>query len=241
MPEKICSRNYGESLLTDHAAHYEREITDHSFRELEDLAVWAKHRGPDLWVIGGWAAWHYHQGLGSRDIDVIFAEPTTIDKFLYEYYKEHGFQPYGGLLSKQYRKPLHVEGKQVYIDIDAASFNDSRPFKKDPTKNLPYSLVKEYCKPWNLGRASIFVPIPELLLLQKLKAHQDRTWDLRHKAIHPLDIAHLRGKIWKDEQDIINLAPTVADWSRVWRIAEDHQCRVIVEEPLHEILRQQER
>lgn len=78
----------GGSRLTDQAnpsEDYRKEVTDLSYRELQDLALWSKYRGPELFVIGGWAAWHHHQGLGSRDIDVIFQDRHVIDRFLYDY------------------------------------------------------------------------------------------------------------------------------------------------------------
>lgn len=51
---------------------------------------------------------------------------------------------------------------------------------------------------WDVGPATVRVPVPELLILQKVKAWRDRSWDLEHVAVSPLDVAHLRSKLWKD-------------------------------------------
>ena len=197
------------------ASDYAAEITEPSYLELQDLAMWSKHRGPYLYVIGGWACWHYHQGLGSRDIDVILHDAQSVTKFMYDYYKEHGFQTYGGLLSKRYRKPLKVGGNTVYIDIDAASFEDSQPFKEDQAKTLSYSLLADNHIQWDLGSASVFVPTPELLLLQKIKAYRDRSWDLRFKATNAVDVAWLRGKLWKDAYDIRRISGESISWNKL--------------------------
>ncbi len=221
--------------MNDPAADYASEVTNLSYRELQNLALWASHRGPDLYLIGGWAAWHYHGGLGSRDIDVIFQDRNVIDRFLYEYYKENGFIAYGGLLAKRYRKPVEMNRQTVYIEIDAASFDDGQPFKEDETKHLPFALVHEHNVRWDLGHGSVRVPTPELLLLQKVKAHRDRSWDHQYRATSPIDIAYLRSKIWKDGRDILGIAPFVRDWRMVWHIAAEHECADLVKATLDAI------
>ena len=211
------------------ASQYREEITSPSFTELRSLAFWAKMKGPEFYLIGGWAAWRLHGGLGSRDIDVVFPDEAILDMFLTQYYKVNGYEQYGGFASRRYRKRVIVRSEPVFVYIDAASFDDSPPFKGNADANLPFALLKEHSVVWDLGDATVRIPIPELLLLQKVKAFLDRNWDLDHLAIGPVDSAYLRSKIQKDTYDIHGIANVISDWELVRAIAETNGCWEIVE------------
>lgn len=210
--------------------HYDEEITSHSYKELETLALWAKHKGPIFYLIGGWAAWRYHRGLGSRDIDVIFPDTQILDSFLQQHYKANGFENHGGLLSKRYRKRVDLEDRTFLIQIDAAGLDHGPPFKEDPNRTIPYTELEEHSVEWTLGTGTTRIPTPELLILQKTKAWRDRRWDLEHEATNPVDIQYLRGKIWKDAYDIRSLEPIVEDWATVWEIAQTHECTDLIQD-----------
>lgn len=212
---------------------YDDEVTSHSYKELEHLALWAKHKGPLFYLIGGWAAWHYHGGLGSRDIDVIFPDASILNNFLQLYYKANGYENHGGLLTKQYRKPVTVGDKTFLIQIDAAGLHQGSPFKEDEGRNIPYSELENHSRPWDLGRATVRIPTPELLILQKVKAWRDRRWDREHEAVNPVDIQYLQGKIWKDAYDIRSLEPVVDDWPILWEITERNGCTDLVQDAFH--------
>ncbi|MBI4393539.1 MAG: hypothetical protein HY556_07060 [Euryarchaeota archaeon] len=211
-------------------AEYVAEVTTESYKELKNLALWAKSMGPEFCVIGGWAAWQYHRGLGSRDIDVIFLDWRMLDAMLRVYYERNAYETYGGLLSKRRRKRVVVGGKTVFIEIDAASVTDRVPFKEDRNRSIPYAEVQKHSVEWDVGPASVRIPVPELLILQKTKAWRDRTWDLEHTAVEAIDVQHLRGKIWKDEYDIRAIAKRVTDPGRMWEIAERNKCRDLIED-----------
>lgn len=214
---------------------YVAEVTSHSFQELENLALEARQRGPMFYLIGGWAAWHYHQGLGSRDIDVIFPHRQILDRFLQTYYKKHDYKNVGGLLNKRYRRPVDVGDRTVRLQIDAAAIDQGPPFKEDEDRNIPYTELEDHHRTWELETAAVRVPTPELLILQKVKAWRDRRWELDHEAVAAEDVQRLQGKIWKDEYDIRNLAPEVGDWSQVWAITDRHDCTDLVEEAFREL------
>lgn len=203
---------------------YAEEITDKSYEELKNLAFWGKMRGPEFFVIGGWAAWKYHSGLGSRDIDVVFRDRWMLELFLGVYYKENGYEQYGGPFNVRYRKSIRTEEREVLVEIDAASISEGPPFKEDRGKNIPFTLLNDYSSVWDLGSAMVHVPTPELLILQKTKAHRDRTWDLNHSVISSIDAARLRSKILKDQYDIRKIAAAVKNWEAVWTIAENCRC-----------------
>ncbi len=72
---------------------YAREITDETFKELVDFVQWYNRVvGHEPLIVGGWAAWAYHHGLGSKDIDVVFPGAATKHATLFDYFKSHGFK-----------------------------------------------------------------------------------------------------------------------------------------------------
>ena len=202
--------------------NYSEELTRESYKELQRLAFWSNRMGPEFYLIGGWAAWYYHRGLGSRDIDVVFPDSGLLDSFLQTYYKQNGYECVMGLLSKRFRKRVKVGSRTVFVEIDAASMDEGPPLKEDPSKSIPFSALKAFHGEWQIGPAAVKIPLPELLILMKVKAHRDRSWALDHEAIAPVEIAYLRGKIWKDEVDIRNLTPQINKWSEVWKIARKY-------------------
>lgn len=209
---------------------YAEEVTNSSYKELEILAFWALGHGPQLFVIGGWAAWHYHRGLGSRDIDVIFLDKGVLSRFLGAYYAANGYEAYGGLLNRRYRKRLSVNGRDVFVEIDAASIEEGPPFHEDRNRTIPYTELENHHVDWRVGPETVRIPTPELLLLQKVKALRDRSWDLDHAALGGVEVAFLQSKIWKDKYDILNLAPFIRHWGTVWDICDKHHCRNLVAE-----------
>lgn len=179
--------------------------------------------------------WRYHGGLGSRDIDVIFPDRHILDNFLQLYYKANDYENHGGLLSKQYRKPVRVGDQTFLIQIDAAGLDQSPAFKEDETRNIPFTELENHSVPWELDTATVQIPTPELLFLQKVKAWRDRRWDLDHTAVNPVDIQYLQGKIWKDAYDIRNLRHTVERWDVIWEITERNACTDLTVEALESL------
>jgi hypothetical protein len=76
------------------------------------------------------------------------------------------------------------------------------------------------------------MPTPELLLLQKVKAHRDRSWDLARTLVDPSRAAYLRGKVAKDVYDIRGIAGHVDDWDLVASIGDEHSCRHLIADTL---------
>ena len=215
-----------DSPLDELGSEYPSELTTRSFEELKSLAFYGKSMGPEFFVIGGWAAWRYHSGFGSRDIDVVFHDHQIMDPFLAKYYKMNDYEPYGGPFETRYRKRI---GDGMFVQIDAASFADGQPFKEDRRRNLPFGLLMNHNDIWNLGESVVRIPKPELLILQKVKAHRDRSWELS-RTTAPIQSDWLRGKIRKDEYDIRSIAPFITDWNSVRVILEDCDCRDLVED-----------
>jgi hypothetical protein len=220
------------SYLTE---EYSREITGISYKEIERLAIWARMRGPQFYLIGGWAAWSYHRGLGSKDIDVVFLNQSLLEPFLMEFYRENGYERMPGLIESSYRKPVQVGSRTLYIEIDAAQIDRGQPFHENRALNLPYSLLQQHHQTWRAGQEEVLRPTVELLLLQKVKALRDRSWDLDHSSPDAARTQYLRGKIQKDIYDIQNLSTHLADWQVVTQIADSHGCRDIVSDSLRHL------
>jgi hypothetical protein len=214
----------------DWEGEYEKEVTEESFKELTRLSDWSRQQGSSLYLIGGWASYHYHRGLGSRDIDVVFGDRGVFGQFLADYYRAQGYTPAGGVWERRFRKVLAAGGRSVRIEIDAAHLDDSPPFKEDKERSLPFQLLEDQHRTWTVGTAEVLIPTPELLILQKAKTWRDRRWDLDHAAVAPLDLAAVQGKMRKDEYDIRNLVPHVTSWETTWAITDRCKCRRLIAE-----------
>ena len=176
MPRKTSSLTCGVSVLDRGTGRgeprseldlaYSDEATQPNLRELERLALWARGRGVKFYLIGGWAAWRYHQGLGSRDFDVIFPNPAILDAFLKEYYQQNGYQREGQFFDGASRKRVETAGRMVYIEIAAAQMGQGPPFREDETLNLPYTFLEDHYARWVVGQEEVLLPAPELLILQ---------------------------------------------------------------------------
>lgn len=216
-------------------SEYAKELTEESYREIARLALWSKMRGPRFYLIGGWAAWRYHRGLGSKDIDIVFPGTSLLEPFLRDYYRRNGYERQPGLIESSYRKPVTVGSRTFYIEIDAAPIDKGPPFHEDGTLNLPYTLLLKHHKSWIVGGEEVLTPTVELLLLQKVKAHRDRSWDLAHLHPEVARASYLGSKIRKDAYDIRNLAPHVREWGTVGSIAKAHSCVPLVEQTLKHV------
>lgn len=218
---------------SDLREEYSEEVTQESYREIERLAPWARARGPRFFLIGGWAAWHYHRGLGSRDIDIVLPHQWILERFLEEYYRENGYVADGGPFARSYRKPVQVGDRTEYIEIDAAQIDQGPPFKEDQQVKLPYTLLEDNCGAWTIGKEAVLVPTPELLLLQKVKAYRDRSWELSHRLLSPVESQFLRGKVRKDAYDIGLVGLHVTDWTKVAKLATRYSCKDRIAETLN--------
>lgn len=216
---------------------YDEKITDFSYEELKRIAFWSRIKGPEFFLIGGWAAWHYHRGAGSGDIDIIFSDRSIMECFLPIYYRENGYTEVHGPMGieRRFEKRISNVEMEIVIDIDATCMSDGQPFKEDGGKNIPYTELSGHFKQWNLGEEAVRIPNPELLLLQKIKAHRDRKWEFDNQIIDAVRSEYLKSKIWKDEYDIHRLVPHLEDVDTLWKIADKHKCRDLIEDTLRNL------
>jgi hypothetical protein len=194
-----------------------KPIHDESYSELNELLKWFAHFGPIPILIGGWAVYLYNSYLGSIDIDIVgeSLEGSFAD-VVEQYERAHGYEflskdPLG--LEIVSRKPV-VRGGRVlgHMEIDACTVEDPGPsrFNEDESKRLPYSLclIDQYRHQVELSADSkCYLPCKSLLLLYKLKAARDRSYDLRiGQATLPAErVDFLKSKLTKDLADIVAL------------------------------------
>lgn len=192
-------------------------LIEESYSELVSLLKWFSLFGPIPTIIGGWAVYLYNSYFGSIDIDIVGPSHHGLFMDLIERYERtHGYE----FIAKNQlglevtsRKPVIRNGKVIgYMEIDACTFEDPKPssFHEDPDKQLPYSLTaeKQYCRKVKLNEDAIcYIPSKPLLLLYKIKAVRDRTYDLKTKraVTETAEIEKLRGKITKDRADLLAL------------------------------------
>jgi len=191
-------------------------VARHSHRELLDLLLWFHHQGPTPILIGGWAVYLYNSYTGSVDIDLVGPSMGGLfDATLESFERERGYQPvaYGPMgLETSFRRPIIESGElHGYMEIDACTYeHDTRSFKENPLKELPYELCsrKGMTTQVTLDRnCEALIPVKPLLFLYKIKALRDRQYDLREKeAVLGYErAAWLRSKIVKDGSDLISL------------------------------------
>ncbi|MBU0662284.1 MAG: hypothetical protein ABH854_05905 [Candidatus Diapherotrites archaeon] len=125
---------------------YCEEITKKSFRELRGIAKWLNIHGHSPIVIGGWAAYYYSKGLGSRDIDLVLPEGAL--PVLKEYCRSHDYEintaPRTRIL---FSKKIGGES----IDLDVFTFSHRNRLAKNPRIEIPWNLAKNNSKEWKLG------------------------------------------------------------------------------------------
>jgi len=178
---------------------YEDEITDASFKELKRFIEWMNRRGTYPTVIGGWAVYAYEGGIGSRDIDVVMPDLSSInyiledDYFVYNHYQtvKQGFVPV------YYRKIVETTNGPADIHFDVFNGEQKREDSENLGIILDWSWTLQFQTQINIEDLQIYVPKRELLIILKIIAALGRTEDLKIKRDFRLD-----SKIWKDYRDV---------------------------------------
>jgi len=193
---------------------YSQGITDPSLKELEELAGWYNEKlGNYPVIVGGWAAYIYSKGLGSKDIDIVFPNAASMHQTLSAYFQSHGYKEkhmghFG--FDKEIVKTVKSGGREVEIIIDAVSSDRTITFEGSKAR-LPWGWAAKHSVEKKVGSAAIIIPTAELLLTYKLGAVFGRNISLRTG----LDFEYYRSKIWKDIYDIAGLSRLEIDEKKV--------------------------
>lgn len=186
---------------------YAPEITEETRKELVEFIQWYNHVfGHEPLIVGGWAAWAYHHGLGSKDIDVVFPGAATKQVTLSAYFKSNGFVEnrdvdFFDFEFSKTRKAL--DGRSVDIVVDAVSM-DRNVQVSGTNLVLPWKWAEKHKQRHAFGKkADAYIVKPELLLVYKIGAligrnHYLRTADIRRQS-------HYQSKLWKDARDVLGL------------------------------------
>ncbi len=184
---------------------YDKAITDASLDELVNFAKWMNERvGHTPVIVGGWAAYAYVNGFGSKDIDVIFPNEAVMSKVLADYFHREGYaERRRDFFQKEYYKEVMVKGQKIEIIIDAAS--GKRIIEVSGTDaRIPWAWAEKHSVKHKLKGVEIYVPEIELLLTYKMGAILGRS-NLLGGAMGER-AAYLRSKVWKDAFDILSLS-----------------------------------
>lgn len=191
-------------------------LAEESYRELLSILEWFAHFSLIPTLIGGWAVFVYNSYFGSVDIDLV--GPSMGGNFLgtiERYERAHNYEEVrsAGLgIEAAYRKPIVKKNKIFgYVEIDVCTFEANvGSFHEDSIKKLPYKLCgdPELVRSVTFNHKSVaYVPKKPLLLLYKLKALRDRTYDLntRGAVMSVKKREWMRTKVEKDAADLIAL------------------------------------
>ncbi|MFA5247020.1 MAG: hypothetical protein WC408_03995 [Candidatus Micrarchaeia archaeon] len=184
--------------------HYSREITDQTKDELAEFIRWFnKIFGHAPLIVGGWAAWAYHHGLGSKDIDVVFPGSAAMHRNLVAYYAARGFsQRKTEMFDYEFFKERKTrEGMTVDVMVDAVASN--RFVTVTGTKLvIPWGLAEKNKRMFEFAKnAEAYIVTPDLLLFYKVGALIGRSHLLRQTTSK----THYQSKLWKDAQDVAGL------------------------------------
>lgn len=125
--------------------YYHNLVTERSWQLLKNL-----QRKYKFILIGGWAVFVWTKAMKSKDIDIV-VDYTELEKFRqdFEIYKNERLKKY--------------EIKKEEVDIDIYTYHYSNP-------GLPAEEISSY----TVSHEGFRVPIPEILLILKQAAYQER-------------------------------------------------------------------
>ena len=153
-------------------------------------------------IIGGWAVHFYNPGgLGSTDIDVVLPDRTARDKVVTAYLATNGYvlrkRAFG---ESEWVKEFMVGEKNIDHYLDICTLQDKNLVHGRDIE-VPWAIAMADQKKVRVGKSELFIPAPEPLLLLKLKAAWDRSFDIASGGGTP----YLRDKLAKDRFDILSL------------------------------------
>ncbi len=198
---------------------YEKDLLEKAHDEFVNFITWMNEKiGHYPMIIGGWAVYTYNPYYGSKDIDVVFMGRGIFQRVINLYMAANGYTLKNrSMFETVFEKDIKTKTGVSSINIDACSKKDKNIFKEDSYKELPWNLAFKNSNTIKLKKDIFyFAPKPSLLLLYKLKAMKDRTYDLR-EAQSLEQRRYLEGKIFKDKADSIALL----DPGNRYKVAKD--------------------
>jgi len=149
-------------------------------------------------LVGGWAVWCYNSYYPSIDIDILSTNETRNSLFSY-LHKTRAFDRRMSAQRNRMEFMIPFDDKEIIIDYEKP---DAPGKINGKTCSLPWTFAWKNFKVHDIGKG--YLPIPErgILLLHKLKAIIDRTWNVEHDDERK---TWLIGKTAKDRADVLAL------------------------------------
>jgi len=182
---------------------YYDELTTATYKELVRVGQWFNRLiGHHPLLIGGWAVHYYNpRGLGSRDVDLLFPDRRIKDRVVNQYLMTQGYErERRSEFEEEYALLVRTAKGVERVYLDVATVQDTNRVHGSDIE-LPWKLAFDHSMAARIGKADFYVPVPEVLLLLKVKAALDRTYDAR-RAYDPF---YLQQKSWKDYYDVASL------------------------------------
>ncbi len=224
------------------ARAYVPELLDESQKELVSFIKWCnKIYGYYPTIVGGWAVWAYAKHSKSIDIDLIMPTRQSTDSLLLPYYKARGFKE-EGIFTKEYFKEIKTKEGKAKIVIDAASYSNINRLKEEKSIQIPWNLLEKNSKEYDFGGAKARIPVPELLLVFKVKALRDRTFEFKNaeKMVSGTPVIDprmnfLESKIKKDKTDIKALLKLELDKNKLEQLLKKTKFKQLFEEAIKKL------
>jgi hypothetical protein len=196
-------------------------------------------------ILGGWAVYVLTKKEMSVDVDVLLKSKEDIGK-IKEFFDRDNFKieiDRKGNITFEKILESHMMIDDVKINsiiFDIMLEKEENFLHENKNISIPWSLSFKYNKNIKYKEVDLKIPLPELLLIYKIKAYRDRTFDkfkfmehMKHKKIWQ---TRKDFKINKDKRDILNLLELVKlDSEIINKILNKTSFRVKFNETFNEI------
>lgn len=186
-----------------------------SLEYLLNFLEFAKERlDYDPIVLGGWAVYALIKKEMSIDVDVLLKSKKDID-LLKPFFNKNEFKfeldkNENVTFEKTLEKSIEIDNIKIdYLIFDIIVKDEPNKLHENKDIDVSWGLCFEYNKKIKYEDVEFAIPIPELLLVYKVKAYRDRNYDKHSMIDHFVGKKawHARKdfKINKDKRDIFNL------------------------------------
>lgn len=181
---------------------YAKKWTELSLKELKNFARWMNDiLGYHPTIIGGWAVYLYNPGMGSIDIDTVLPTREIRDRVINTYLKSNGYELRERAFGEsEWVKLLEPGNPESETYLDVCTLQDKNIVHGKDIK-IPWSIAIEWQRSIKIDDVEIYIPEPEPLLVLKVKAAWDRSYDIEKIGGSPF----LKDKFKKDRLDILSL------------------------------------
>lgn len=182
---------------------YQKWITDTSFELLKQFLQVIDKKNFEVVIIGGWATESFVEGIGSKDIDVVFKNDDDVQALLSTNFFKKDKYLIQQVYPLRYKKEVSLgkDTREIICDIFNADLH--REDYEELGIDIHWKLTHQFKEKRQIRNLPVWVPKRELLIILKIIAAVDRS--ARLDKVYD-DDENLESKIWKDYRDIAYLA-----------------------------------